>query len=88
MAAGHSKEEVRAFAEWSRSRELEETHASVYVDDPPPERLRHSLSAIAAPELGEDVAGMSYGLFNCAGCIVGGIMAAAAGYLKAALGLN
>ena len=42
------------------------------------------LSQIARPEL----RATGYGLFNCLGCIAGGVMAALAGALKSALGLG
>ena len=42
------------------------------------------LCQIARP----DLRATGYGIFNCAGCLTGGVMAALAGYLKAALGLN
>lgn len=35
-----------------------------------------------------DLRATGYGIFNCVGCIVGGVMAAAAGYVKSALGLH
>ncbi len=42
------------------------------------------LCQIARP----DLRATGYGIFNCAGCIAGGVMAAVAGGLKDALGLN
>lgn len=42
------------------------------------------LSQIARPEL----RATGYGLFNCVGCIAGGVLAALAGVLKSALGLG
>ena len=42
------------------------------------------LCQIARPEL----RATGYGIFNCAGCIAGGVMAAVAGGLKSTLGLS
>jgi MFS transporter, Spinster family, sphingosine-1-phosphate transporter len=42
------------------------------------------LAQIARPELRST----GYGIFNCAGCLAGGVMAAVAGVLKSALGLT